>query len=376
MEGPRGLKPSEIESLCELVNTVFRSNSSERMELQYALLFAEDNFDSLLVMVDNGRVVSHVGTLTRDISILGHRIQTISIGAVATYEAYRGRGLATALMDAAIRKGKEEGSTLMLISGGRGLYRRLGATCAGQYICYSVPRDVLPGGNVHFTPAEDDDLPALVRLYAHEPSRYIRSTADFRTCVQAGWICDRGGDTMAISDNDAVLAYAGMQRTRRESPDEPNRARLTEIAGSRSAILQALPPLFDRYDVDTVEIVTTEADLEMALLLQPYLISTQPQSFMGTSLVLLPEVLLNTFEDYITDVLGKNRLSWALSAQAITCHCDGQESMITLDKLGQLFFGVVEPDVDPLSSISEGPLREALFTIFPLQLPWYGYNFV
>ena len=98
MEEPRGLKPSEFESLCELVNTVFRSNSSDRMELQYALLFAEDNFDSLLVMVDNGRVVSHVGTLTRDISILGHRIQTISIGAVATYEAYRGRGLATALV--------------------------------------------------------------------------------------------------------------------------------------------------------------------------------------------------------------------------------------------------------------------------------------
>lgn len=181
---------------------------------------------------------------------------------------------------------------------------------------------------------------------------------------------------MAISDNDAVLAYAGMQRTRRESPDEANRARLTEIAGSRSAILQALPPLFDRYDVDTVEIVTTQADLEMARLLQPYPISTQPQSFMGTSLVLLPEVLLNTFEDYITDVLGENRLSWALSAQAITCRCDGQESMITLDNLGQLFFGVVEPDVDPLSSISEGPLREALETIFPLQLPWYGYNFV
>ena len=98
MEGPRGLEPREFKSLCTLVNTVFRGDGVGRMEEQYPLLFAPENYDHLLVMVDDGAVVSHVGALTRDISVLGCRMSTMSIGAVATYESHRGRGLATQLM--------------------------------------------------------------------------------------------------------------------------------------------------------------------------------------------------------------------------------------------------------------------------------------
>ena len=95
MEGPRGLKAHEFESLCTLINTVFRGNGVGRMEEQYPLLFATENFDQLFVMVEDGVVVSHVGALTRDISVLGCRMSTMSIGAVATYASHRGRGLAT-----------------------------------------------------------------------------------------------------------------------------------------------------------------------------------------------------------------------------------------------------------------------------------------
>ena len=146
MEGPRGLKTQEFESLCTLVNTVFRGDGVGRMEEQYPLLFASENFDQLFVMVDDGVVVSHVGALTRDISVLGCRMSTMSIGAVATYASHRGRGLATQLMEAAVRKAVEQDAVLMPISGGRGLYTRLGAKRIGQYALFSVPRDTLPAG--------------------------------------------------------------------------------------------------------------------------------------------------------------------------------------------------------------------------------------
>ncbi len=147
MDGPRGLKAQEFDSLCTLVNTVFRGDGVGRMEEQYPLLFAPDNYDELFVMVDEGVVVSHVGALTRDISVLGCRMSTMSIGAVATYESHRGQGLATQLMEAAIRKAVEQDAVLMPISGGRGLYTRLGAKRIGQYALFSVPRDTLPAGD-------------------------------------------------------------------------------------------------------------------------------------------------------------------------------------------------------------------------------------
>ena len=382
MEGPRGLEPQEFDSLCTLVNTVFRGDGMGRMEEQYPLLFAPENYDHLLVMVDDGVVVSHVGALTRDISVLGCRMSTMSIGAVATYESHRGRGLATRLMEAAVRKAVEQDAVLMPISGGRGLYTRLGAKRIGQYALYTVPRDTLPAGDdpvvgeTDIRRAEAEDLHEMTRLYAEEPSRYVRSSADLRTAVDAEWICDRDGETVVIREGGRVVAYAGVQKRRPDREDEARRARLAEIAGSRSALLRALPALYDRYGVDYIEIVTGASDHELASLLRPHGVSAAPQGFTGTVLVLQPERLLQVFDDYIADVLGRGVLTWDATADSVIFRCGGKDHAVATSDLGVLVFGVVPPDEDPIETIQPGLLRTALENVFPLQLPWYGFNFV
>ncbi|MXY48982.1 MAG: GNAT family N-acetyltransferase [Gemmatimonadetes bacterium] len=392
MEGPRGLKAQEFDSLCTLVNTVFRGDGVGRMEEQYPLLFAPDNYDELFVMVDEGVVVSHVGALTRDISVLGCRMSTMSIGAVATYESHRGRGLATQLMEAAVRKAVAQDAVLMPISGGRGLYTRLGAKRIGQYALYTVPRDTLPAcdgpgsgetgadetavGETDIQLAGPEDLHEMTRLYAEEPSRYVRSTADLRMAVDAAWICDRDGETVVIREEGRLVAYVAIQKRRPDRDDEARRARLAEIAGSRSALVRALPCLYDRYDVDYLEIVTTASDIELSSLLRPHGVTAAPQGFSGTVLVLQPERLLQVFEDYITDVLGRDVLTWDASADAVVFRCGKKDHAVATGDLGTLVFGVVPPDQDPIETIPPGLLRTALARVFPVQLPWYGFNFV
>ena len=376
MEGPRGLKAREFESLCALVNTVFRSDGAGRMEEQYPLLFAPGNYDDLFVMVDDGVVVSHVGALTRDISVLGCRMSTMSIGAVATYASHRGQGLATRLMEAAIRKAVEQDAVLMPISGGRGLYTRLGAKRIGQYALYTVPRDVLTADDADIRRAESADLHEMTRLYAEEPSRYVRPAADLGTAVDAEWICDRDGETVVIREGGRVAAYAGVQKRRPDREDEARRARLAEIAGSRSALLRTLPDLYDRYGVDSIEIVTGASDRELASLLRPHGVIAAPQGFTGTVLVLQPEMLLQVFDGYIGDVMGPGTLTWEISGKSVVFRSGGQEHAVSTSDLGALVFGVVEPDEDPLRAIPPGPLLTALESVFPLQLPWYGFNFV
>ena len=382
MEGPRGLKAHEFESLCTLINTVFRGDGVGRMEVQYPLLFNTENFDQLFVMVEDGVVVSHVGALTRDLSVLGCRMSTMSIGAVATYASHRGRGLATELMEAAIQKAVEQDAVLMPISGGRGLYTRLGARRIGQYAIFSVPRDTLPAGDgaaageMDIRQAEPADLHEMTRLYAEEPSRYVRSTGDLRMAVDAAWICDRDGETVAIREGGRLAAYAGIQKRRPDREDEARRARLAEIAGSRSALVRALPRLYDRYGADYLEIVTTASDIELASLLRPHGVTAVPQGFTGTVLVLQPERLMQAFEGYIADVLGRGGLSWDVSEGSVTFRSGGQAHRFAPGDLGALVFGVVPPDRDPTETVPSGPLRTALERVFPLQLPWYGFNFV
>jgi len=376
MEGPRGLQAPEYESLCKLVNTVFRGDGAGRMEEQYPLLFAPENFDHLLVMVDGGRVVSHVGALTRDISVMGCRMTAMSIGAVATYESHRGQGLATRLMEAAIRKAQDQDAVLMPISGGRGLYTRLGANRIGQYAAYVVRRGVLSSARTDVRPAKPSDLTAMTRLYAKESSRYVRSTADLKKVVDAAWICDRDGETMVIRQDGRAVAYAGIQKPRADREEEAGRARIVEIAGSRAALVRALPALLDLYGAGSLEIVTTGADLELASLLRSRGITPSPQGFTGTVLVLQPERLLAVFEEYIGDVLGPDALAWDVTEGSVAFRCGGQEHAIASGDLGALVFGVVPPDEDPIKAIASGPLRSALESVFPLQMPWYGFNFV
>ena len=393
MDGPRGLKAQEFDSLCTLVNTVFRGDGVGRMEKQYPLLFAPDNYDELFVMVDEGVVVSHVGALTRDISVLGYRMSTMSIGAVATYESHRGQGLATRLMEAAMRKAVEQDAVLMPISGGRGLYTRLGAKRIGQYALFSVPRDTLPAGDgaasgdgpgtgetdageTEIRRAVAEDLHEMTRLYAEEPSRYVRSTADLRMAVDAAWICDQDGETVAIREEGRLVAYAAVQKRQPDREDEARRARLAEIAGSRSALVRALPCLYDRYDVDHLEIVTTASDFELASLLRPHGVTAAPQGFSGTVLVLQPERLLQAFETYVAGVLGQDVLTWDATADLVVFRCGGKDHAVATSDLGALVFGVVPPDQDPIETMPPGLLRTALARVFPLQLPWYGFNFV
>lgn len=376
MEGPRPLKPEEFGSLCELVNSVFRPNGAGRMETQYPLLFAPENFDHLLVMVENGRVVAHVGTLTREVSILGHRLKSISIGAVATLPTHRGGGLATQLMKVAIQKGREEGSHLMLISGGRGLYRRLGATDAGLYARFNAHRSVLPSGPVDIALATESEIPGLIRLYAHEPVRYIRSATDFHFNLHSKWNVDRGGELFTVSGKGTLLAYVATQRPNPASSREANRVYLVELAGSRMAIAQALPALIGWYGVDRVELITPVTDGDTARILSAYAVLPTLEGFPGTNLVLLPEQFLTAFAPYIEAMLGPNRLKWHVSAEEITFTCEGQSLRVTASTLGQLWFGTVEPDSDPRLSLPVGPLREALDWILPIQLPWCGLNYV
>ncbi len=132
MEGPRALRAHELGSLSKLADTVFQSKNDGQMVYQFPVLFGSENHENLLVFVDGGKVVSHVGMVQRWASLAGCTVKVGLIGSVATYEDYRGKGLASQLFAAAAEKAVRDGCDFFMISGGRGLYRRAGAADAAR----------------------------------------------------------------------------------------------------------------------------------------------------------------------------------------------------------------------------------------------------
>src|SRR5581483_7666368 len=121
-DGPRALKPNEWTQLDALVSAVFRP----QMFHDYPQLFNERNRHNLRIVAEDGKVVTHVGMIERPASLAGCRIDVACIGAVATYPDYRGKGFASQAFQDCCDKAAADGIDIMLISGGRGLYTRVG----------------------------------------------------------------------------------------------------------------------------------------------------------------------------------------------------------------------------------------------------------
>ena len=160
IDGPRGLMPDELDKLLDdVVNVVY----SPRMRGHFPTLFCEENADHLRIIRVDGRIVSHVGVVVRDMVINGCRISVGNVGAVSTHEDYRRRGYAWAIFEDAMNKFRAAGVDMFLISGFRDLYRLHGATHVGKITRYQVNRNMeFPETDVEIRPFSPEDLPAWV----------------------------------------------------------------------------------------------------------------------------------------------------------------------------------------------------------------------
>ena len=189
-----------------MVSTVFRPE----MFHDYPQLFNEANREHLRVVATGGKVVCHVGFTERPASLSGCRIDVACIGAVATLPEQRGRGYASAAFQDACERAAADGVDVMLISGGRGLYTRVGCRAVGRDWGFSLTPQTalrlaaLPGvaGTAHYTlaPAGPPQIGALRALYQREPVRFLRPLEDWEMAFQCGIVMNTAADFWALWD--------------------------------------------------------------------------------------------------------------------------------------------------------------------------------
>jgi hypothetical protein len=143
--------------------------------------------ESRIIAVD-GKPVSHIRIIYNHLSIYGARIKTASLGGVCTDPEFRGRGIATRLLDSCIDEATRAGAKLLIISGDRGLYLRAQAAIAGPVWETRIVRREHGDSEQALTvrAAGPDDAPALSRLHQAEPVRYLRSGDFFARMLRHG----------------------------------------------------------------------------------------------------------------------------------------------------------------------------------------------
>lgn len=395
-EGPRALRPDEWDQLDHVVGTVFRAS----MFKEYPQLFNEANRENLRVVAEDGKLVCHVGMTQRPASLQGCRIDVCAIGAVATLDAYRGRNFASLALQDACDKAARDGVDLMLISGGRGLYTRVGCRQVGEDLDFSLAEaqasllaSVRPPGGGDFTleMAGPERIPELGALYAAEGVRFIRHADDWLMAYECGVVMNTPSHFWGVSLGDVLVAYIVVHdpaKARRRQPDDPTVTRVVEFAGQRAAILASLPRLRQQYGTDRISIHVQGSDPVLGGVLRGATgLEGTPSGSSGTVRVLNFVQLMERCRPLLVERMG------VAAAGGLTFHADAPPGSaeggftirrgtaeVRLRDLGSLalfLFGrhqpAAEPDSPPEGSLT---LLRDLRRGLPLPSLWYGLSYV
>jgi GNAT superfamily N-acetyltransferase len=372
LEGPRAARVDELDAAAALANRVFYPDGSGDMGGWFPALYDEENASNLRVILDGQRLVSMAGMLIRDASILGAALRIASIGSVCTLQDYKGRGLASRLVEDAATQARSLGAQLIMVSGDRALYRRMGFTNAGLFRTIRVDRgSPLPARKCRARPWIEQDLPEMAGLHESEPVRFRRGANVLGRMLRTGRLRCKPSRTWVVESAGGPVAYLCAQEP--EQSQGVRFVRIHELAGSRLPALSCLPQLFRSYGVDRMCLETTAADAEMERLCREYGLEAAPHGFQGTVKIIDREGFFHALEG----VKGRAQDGPELCVEAgppTVFRLAGEELRLSTDpELAALAFGSVEcraPKPAP------GALQKALARLFPLPLMHYGLDYI
>ena len=317
--------------------------------------------------VDNGRVVSHVGMVQRTASLCGCTVHVACIGAVSTYPEYRGQGLASRVFQAACDKARADGVDFMMISGGRTLYSRAGATgvgCDDVALIAPAMAEQAASRDVDVAVFIEPDLSGCADWYQRRRDRFLRPLDDWRAffaCETA--MCQEAG-VLVIRRKGLLCGYLVVART-----DKEGVAQIIEFAGDDLAIAAALKPVLDRRGSKAIRIRLQTGDYLLKKLLERTGASFQPDTTSGTFLLInFPQFMERMRPLFEIRVGLEPAASLIFEENGGRCVFKAEGEMHSFDKIeaAHAIFG--KPGQPPLPGL--------LGNVFPIPSLWYGLNYV
>jgi GNAT superfamily N-acetyltransferase len=365
-EGPRLATAAERDDLGELMARCFGGAVRPRARRRRW----RPDLRGAWVMARGGKPVSHVKLVYNHLLIYGCRVKVASIGGVCTHPDFRGQGIATALLDHCTQEAKGAGAALMIISGGRGLYRRAQAVDAGA----TLRADIVPGAVQRaqeggwVRPATAEDWPAFARLYQQEPVRFVRS-ADFFARAMAR---RHHGGAWMVGSPEGAEAYLLLARDWSVGHDAPQRI-VGEYAGSRAALVEALPLILEQSGLQLMSFDFPAHDRELAYLLARQGIELARETIRDHTIRLLDlPVLMRRLRPYVRARLARNEARQLSFEQGDGCifRYGSEEVVLDLARSAALVLGGRRaPRV-------RGELGRVLAAVLPIPLPLPGMNYV
>ncbi|MDA0709447.1 MAG: GNAT family N-acetyltransferase [bacterium] len=373
-DGMRSVRHGEIESLNKLIGEVF----FPELPAMQPHAFHPDNLANLRVVVEDGQVVSHIGTIRRNVSLMGCGAKVASLGGVATYASHRGRGHAGALLMDTMRVCREGSVDYILVSGYRNMYHRHGCRTVGRDWMLTVDADRaghFDDSDLAIRPATEADVEAIGALYRREPVRWMRPPSDIAFGID-GWVQNRRARTLLITRGDRVQAFAVVQTT---TPKDEGRVQVLDYAGEREALAGALGKLISEQGLNRVSIHAKGYDTVFREALIARGAEARKVSLPGTTMIIHFESFLEKMRPYFAERVGEtaaNGLSFREVDDEYHVYYGG-DRMVAQSRgaAAELIFGTWDGLEEDMLSRA-GQAGEVLRACLPMPGLWYGGNYV
>ncbi|WP_077297888.1 GNAT family N-acetyltransferase [Virgibacillus pantothenticus] len=244
----RQLQSDDVDQAVLLANKTFLTSGQTSMEETFPLIFTKD-LNLSFGAFDGDKLVSFFGLVPFNIKIGAASVSIISIGSVCTNPSYRGKGLASLVLKEAFSFADRFGTSLLLISGDRGLYLRNNCYYFGERNIYHIDnRNNLQTGKVR--EMKKEEFNQLFWLRRKMEVRYDIGISEWIRLVNASSYASAfkmRQEIYIVENNDNIQAYviAGIPNSS-SSKKEPI---IIEWAGESNSVCTILSDLFYKHGV-------------------------------------------------------------------------------------------------------------------------------
>jgi predicted acetyltransferase len=151
LDGPRVVKENEFDELLALVDQTFFGGQFRGLQSSWPTVYGYNvrQLDNHTVIAEDGKLVSHLAMVSKELIISGCMLNIRGVGGVSTLEHYRNRGFASVLIRDSIEKMREDGTDIAFLLGLRHRYGRWGWEVGGQIVEYTVTERSMPFFGTH-----------------------------------------------------------------------------------------------------------------------------------------------------------------------------------------------------------------------------------
>jgi hypothetical protein len=353
------LKTSQLPELSRGFNQVFKQYLpwTIRLEHHFAPSYVPENRAFTCVALDGKKIAAHASGKAYGVRVGDARITWSSYGNVMTLPEYRGKGLASRINARLWSRMKKDGVDGVYISGGRGLYTRAGATFSGRNFQFTLKASQLKAGTqgLSLKKCGPSDLPTLLRLQHSDPVAFERGERDFRTTLSHGIAYLGKCQAWLLLSSGKPLAWLALNPAKR--------AKLTDYAGPRSAVLAGLRLASKKLSFKEVELSVAGHDEEFLRLLGG---KGKFALVEGTHLILDPQRLFKRLKPYFEQQLGKEGakgLAFKMKGKGFEVKLGSKRTALKdLPALTKFVFGNKANVAGPFKSV------------FPIPFPIIGLN--